>query len=135
MREISLTIEGEPMGKARPIFARTKNKTVAITPKKTRDYETYVKEKYMVKYGDRSFPKDIPLKAEITAYFAIPKSKKRKIGDDVTKRPDLDNIIKIILDALNKVAYHDDAQISEVTCNKKYALNPKVEIKITPLKK
>ena len=38
-----------------------------------------------------------------------------------TKKPDSDNIIKIILDALNGVCYYDDAQICKVNFEKKYA--------------
>ena len=47
-----------------------------------------------------------------------------------TKKPDIDNITKVVLDALNKFAYKDDTQITEITAVKKYASTPKVKIKI-----
>lgn len=47
-----------------------------------------------------------------------------------TKKPDSDNIIKIILDALNGVCYHDDSQICKIYFEKKYSEIPKVEITI-----
>ena len=51
-----------------------------------------------------------------------------------TKKPDSDNIIKIILDGLNGVCYHDDAQICRVIFEKKYAEIPETKITIMELK-
>ena len=50
------------------------------------------------------------------------------------KRPDWDNIGKIITDALNEVAYHDDAQIVEAIVEKYYSDNPRVEVTIKELR-
>jgi len=44
------------------------------------------------------------------------------------KKPDADNIIKIIADALNGLAYKDDCQIVRLEFEKFYALTPRVEI-------
>ena len=46
------------------------------------------------------------------------------------KKPDIDNIAKIILDALNKLAFQDDSQIIKLNIEKAYAEEPKVYIKI-----
>ena len=48
-----------------------------------------------------------------------------------TKKPDIDNCIKIIADALNGLAYVDDTQIVGVTAEKFYAEIPRVEVEIT----
>ena len=48
-------------------------------------------------------------------------------------KPDVDNIIKIYLDALNKIAYNDDNQVVSIICNKYYSDRPYVEIEITEL--
>ena len=55
------------------------------------------------------------VRAEITAYYGIPKSAGRRAGADMmsgklrpTKKPDLDNVAKIVLDSLNGLAYQDD---------------------------
>ena len=50
-----------------------------------------------------------------------------------TKKPDLDNVIKSILDALNKVAYHDDTQIVSLSMEKFYSDSPRVEVTISNL--
>ena len=47
-----------------------------------------------------------------------------------TKRPDIDNVAKVIYDSLNKVAYHDDAAIVESRVGKFYSDNPRVEVTI-----
>ena len=45
-----------------------------------------------------------------------------------TKKPDLDNIAKAILDSLNGIAYKDDSQIVSLLISKKYSDRPRVEI-------
>ena len=73
----------------------------------------------------------------ITAYKPIPKStSKRKtlqMLDNVirpTKKPDWDNIGKIVCDALNKTAFHDDAQIVDGSVIKCYSEQPRIEVEI-----
>lgn len=47
-----------------------------------------------------------------------------------TVKPDTDNVAKIVLDALNGIAYHDDAQIVQLTVLKRYSTEPKVKVKL-----
>ena len=47
-----------------------------------------------------------------------------------TKRPDVDNLAKIILDGLNGVAYRDDAQVCCIHFEKKYSETPETIVKI-----
>ena len=75
---------------------------------------------------------------DIRAYMAVPKSdtqtrRERKLSGVLrpTKKPDWDNIGKIISDALNGIAYHDDAQIVDVRVRKYYTLSPRVEVEIS----
>jgi Holliday junction resolvase RusA-like endonuclease len=64
-----------------------------------------------------------PVKVTITAYF----SHKTKTGWHVS-RPDLDNIIKAVLDALNGIVFDDDAAVCELVASKKYDDNERVEV-------
>ena len=113
-------VEGKLTGKGRPRFFRGH----AVTPAATRDYEKKVKIEYE-KQGGKLF--ETPVRVNITAFKKIPKSyskKRRKaildgIEQPVTK-PDVDNICKIILDALNGVAYKDDTQVIRLAISKKY---------------
>ena len=82
-----------------------------------------------------------PLKIEILACFSIPKSYSKKkmlmINNGElfpTKKPDCDNIIKIVLDSLNKIAYDDDKQVVEVTLKKVYSDVEKLVILIQEYK-
>jgi len=105
------------------------------TPAATVNYETLVKEIFAVKYPNHQ-PSDKILAAQINAYFSIPKSTSKKKyremleGGIRPKKIDCDNCAKIVLDALNKIAYHDDRQVVELHVHKYYAERPRVEIMI-----
>ena len=128
---IKLTIPGEPVAKGRPRVTRYGT----YTPEKTKNYETLVKELYFVEHGQTLLEGE--LSVDIKAYFRIPKSaskaKKTKMAKGVirpTKRPDLDNLMKAVTDAINGVAYEDDSQIVSATVEKYYSEEPRTEIKI-----
>lgn len=123
----TFTIPGDPAGKGRPRFGRTKNGGVhTYTPDKTAKYEALAARCYRAAIGYTV--KYAPIGVEIDAYFPIPKSYSSKRVQDIAderelpmKKPDCDNIVKIILDALNGVAYADDKQVVDVRCRKRYA--------------
>ena len=134
---ISFTVSGIPIGKGRPKFSTVNGRAMAYTPTKTVNYETLVKLSYQQQCGGKMYDKDTPLSIDIMAHFPIPKSVSKKKADMMragtirpTKKPDSDNIIKAICDALNGIAYYDDAQIVEVTAWKYYSDEPKAEITI-----
>lgn len=137
---IKITIPSSPIGKGRPKFSTFNGHAVAYTPQKTVNYENLVKLTYQQQCGDKPIPKEISLRADIVAYFPIPKSiskirRKMMLAGDInpTKKPDLDNIAKSILDALNGIAYYDDSQIVAMGICKKYSDNPRVEVYIDTL--
>lgn len=129
---MELKIIGRPQGKGRPRLS----KYSTYTPEKTKEYEELVKWNYKNKYNVAEMPTDKPLKAEIKAYFNIPKSlskleKEQLKGKHYTHKPDTDNIAKIILDSLNKLAYIDDNQVVDLKVEKWYTEDEeRVEIKI-----
>ena len=115
-----IIVEGTIKGKARPRFYNGH----AITTKDTVNYENWVKLCYQNQEGKYL---EGQIKAKITAYYKIPKSysKKRieairKGNEYPQKKPDADNIGKIILDALNNIAYKDDSQVVELTVYKRF---------------
>jgi len=132
----TFTIPGEPMGKQRPKFARAGQYTMTYTPTKTMNYETLVKEMYVISKGQ--YYENQQLKINVKAYFSIPKSKSKKVQEAMkngwirpVKTPDCDNILKIICDALNGIAYQDDKQIIEANISKWYSDKPRVEVSLT----
>lgn len=132
----AFTVPGEPVPKARPRVS--KNTKRAYTPKKTVAYEQRVRESYYNAYPDeKPFPAGTMVAAFIIAYYPVPKSATKKQRADMlagrifkTTRPDGDNIEKAIFDALNGMAYDDDGQICYQTCQKRYAEEPRAEIKL-----
>ncbi|MDX5065600.1 RusA family crossover junction endodeoxyribonuclease [Lactobacillus gasseri] len=145
---VNFTIEGSPVGKARPRVTRT----VTYTPAKTARYEDLVRYTAINSFKGM-LDKDEPVDVKIMAYFEVPKSysKKRKAlclsnQELPTKKPDADNIGKIIMDGMNpkmkrnKVVhkmmqlvrgiYHDDKQVTSLLVKKRYSEYPRVEVTV-----
>lgn len=75
------------------------------------------------------------LRMMIVAHYAIPKATSKKQRALMAERlvlptvkPDADNVAKAIKDALNKLAYRDDAQIAELVVLKVYDPTPSVDV-------
>lgn len=51
----------------------------------------------------------------------------------VSKKGDIDNYSKAVLDAANGILYKDDGQISVLSAQKLYSLNPRIELEIEKL--
>lgn len=120
-----INIPGKPIGKARPKFSRQGNFVKTYTPEKTVNYENWVKMCWM-NSGQEKMQGNII--AVIVARFMIPQSFSKKKRNELNekpcpKKPDCDNIAKSILDALNGIAYDDDAQIVELSVSKVYSAN------------
>lgn len=130
--KIEFEILGKPEGKARPRLGRYG----AYTPTKTVNYETLVKYIFVNKFKDFNMFEG-PVRAKITSIFEVPQSysnKKRVMllnsKCNYTKKPDVDNITKIILDSLNGLAYRDDAQITVLEVEKSYGEQAKVIVEL-----
>jgi Holliday junction resolvase RusA-like endonuclease len=127
---IKLTIPGQPCAKQRPKHG----KGFTYTPAKTVNYETLVKELYIM----QNFRQQLEgaLKITVKAYFQTPKTKQKAAANGLrpTTKPDWDNVGKIISDALNGLAYHDDSQIVSATVEKYYSEFPQVEVEIEEVK-
>ena len=127
-------VPGKVIGKGRP---RLNSYTgVVYTPTKTKDYESLVEQYFLLKYP-RFKILEGRIKVSIIAYFSIPKATKKSDINEMldnnistTKKPDIDNIIKAVLDSMNKFAFKDDNQITKLEVEKKYALEDKIYIKI-----
>ena len=130
---IRFEILGQPIAKARPRVTRTGH---AYTPSKTVNYEALVKYTYQSLYPHRE-PILGLIEASITAVFPIPKSYSKKKTNELLagpsnydKKPDCDNLAKIVLDALNGIAYKDDSQVTMLHICKEYGTQPKVVIEL-----
>ena len=128
-------VEGKIKGKGRPRFAKYGNFVKTYTPSETASYENLIKLQFRISCGD--WYSEMPLKMKLTAIQSIIKSATKKgkammLSGELrpTKKPDADNIIKIICDALNGIAYKDDTQIVEIEFKKVYGELEKVIVEI-----
>jgi len=116
---------------------------IAFTPAKSKNYETLVQELFFAAHGSPMLSGQVC--ATIKAFYGLNKSDYGKKGITAngarklngvtrpTKKPDADNIAKIILDSLNGIAYTDDSQVVNLKIEKHYSEKPRVEIEITEL--
>lgn len=125
MTKLSFSIPGEPKGKARPRAVPSltweDGEPVAfvrmVTPKETRDEEARIRNIFRTKFPRHELWTG-PVMVRFTAVFATPQSFNRALREAADrgqlyamKKPDKDNIEKLVIDALNGLAYHDDQQV------------------------
>ncbi|WP_167957941.1 RusA family crossover junction endodeoxyribonuclease [Anaerosporobacter faecicola] len=142
---IDFTIPGNPQGKARArTFYNTRVKHMSsITPEKTVLYENLIKTRCLEALEHQTLPFTIfegPLDVTIKCFFAPPKSTSKKVRKKMldseilpTKKPDIDNICKVVLDALNGIAYKDDTQVVQLQMEKLYNDEPYVRVWISEM--
>lgn len=127
-------VVGNIIGKQRPrVNMYTGN---VYTPNATKDYEEYIKQSFFLKYPKNKIISE-RVKIEIIAYLKIPANtkkadKEKMLNGEISpvKKPDIDNIAKIVLDAINKYVIEDDKQVSKISVEKRYDEEPKLYIKI-----
>lgn len=134
---VKFTILGEPEGKGRPRFRKQGPYVKTYTPESTVSYENLIKTEYRRQCNDYRFDDSAQLDVRIIAYYEIPKSKSKKVKKMMEehqlrplKKPDADNVIKVVLDSLNKIAYHDDTQVVDLQIRRFYSYDPKVIVTI-----
>lgn len=110
------TVYGKVQGQSRPRFTTNGKFTMVYKDKRDVAYEKEIAKAYREAGGTLHTG---AVEVHITAYRALPQSRPLKVTHEPdTFRPDIDNICKIFLDALNGVAYKDDAQVVYLTAKK-----------------
>lgn len=117
----TFVVPGKPIAKARPRMTRNGH---VYTPAKTT-----AQERAIAQIAGARFSKPVsgPVRLTVWVTFKTPKSwTKAKTAEHVhrphTQKPDADNILKLVKDALNGTAYHDDAQVFEASVRKIWGL-------------
>lgn len=136
MKEVNLTLPLEPVPKGRPRFNKTQYGVMPYTPPKTKRFEQDVALLYY-QSDSPQFERNVPIEVSIEFGMVIPASSTKKRKQLMlqglihhTVKPDLDNLTKAVLDALNGLAWHDDAQISKLYVRKLYTENPYIQLQI-----
>lgn len=136
---MQFTVKGKPQGKGRPRYSRLNGRM--YTPQETEDYERLVGWEFKAA-GGKCIPEGRYVRVYIEAFYEVPKSwskKKKQEAMDLRirpdKKPDADNIMKIIMDGLNGLAYDDDRQVIDAVCRKFYIdRQPYVHVTVTEAK-
>lgn len=132
-------IPGEPGSKGRPRFSRRGGYVKTYTDSKTVEYENLVRLSFMQQIGNPE-PLHGPLDVTIIANFSPPKSTSKKkliqmLEEKIMpqKKPDSDNIAKVVLDSLNQAAFDDDKQVVNLKVYKRYANEAFVNVCISEI--
>lgn len=143
MGSVMFHVPGKPQGKARSrtYYNANAGKHVSSTPDKTVLYENFIKERFLQEAKGFYLSQGVPATLRIVARFLPPKSKSKKIKQQMLdgeilplKKPDMDNIVKVVADALNGVAYHDDTQVALVIAKKAYSAVEGLDITVEEYK-
>ena len=133
---LTYMVEGNPIGKGRPKFARRGSFVSTYTPTKTRDYENVIKEVAKKAMGSNEIL-ETPVTVAIYITVPIPASYSKKRTEaclkDIErpiKKPDIDNIAKCFLDAMNEIVYKDDTQVLTLHVTKVYGTVGMVEVMV-----
>lgn len=137
---ITVIIPGEPCAKGRPRIGKNRSgHAMAFTPAKTRSREGVVASLGMDAMKGCP-PLQGPLCIRVDATMGVPKSWPKRDKKDAldgvllpTKRPDLDNIVKLVKDALNGIAWADDSQVVKLFAKKIYGEIPQTVVQIFSL--
>lgn|GEM_PF-766589 len=140
-RTVKFAVAGNPVAKGRPRASRTATGVRMRTPKKTAAYERHVKAAAIVAMaGGKPFAR--PVRLQVSIVVPIPPSwskarKERARAGEIcaTKKPDADNVLKAIKDAMNDVVYADDAQVVGINLSKAYGDDPRAEVAVSEIDK
>lgn len=133
---VAFTVPGAPVGKGRPKFARRGNFVTTYTPEKTASYENLVKMAAARAMDGRSMY-ECAVAVVMWLYVTPPASWSQKKQREAllnnilpTSKPDVDNVIKGIFDAMNEIVWKDDKQVVELTVKKRYSETARAQVEV-----
>lgn len=136
-RHTTFRVAGKPRGKGRPRFRNAGRFTQVYTPQETLAYEKEIAEEYLRAGGVML---EGPVWVTVMMAYKIPEGVSKKDREAMLEmeivpncRPDIDNVLKAILDGLNGVAYHDDTQVAVVICERCYDETAYIEVDVSEL--
>jgi len=129
---LKMQIIGNPITKLRPRFTK---KGIAYDSQKLEKQATACLVMQQMAQNRQIKRYSGPIEVNMTFHTPIPKSWSQKrrmavIGMPDTRRPDIDNFAKFILDVMNRLVYEDDSLITTLHCEKVYSDEPRTEIYI-----
>lgn len=136
---VAFVIPGTPVGKGRPKFSRQGAFVRAYTPEKTATYENLVKVKAEQAMDGRPMiegPVEVSIRLIVTPPASWSQKKQREALEGrifPTSKPDIDNVLKGIMDACNEIVFKDDKQAVDVRVVKRYGQVARASVEVRPL--
>lgn len=133
---ISFTVLGDPKAQKRHRSARV-GKFIKMYDPSSKDKDDFL---WLAHQNAPTTPSTLPINLFIKFYFQRPKShyKTGKLSNELkptaaimhSSKPDIDNLTKFCMDAMNHIYYKDDGQICMLKVTKLYSDHPRTEIEI-----
>ena len=136
MTVVTFTVPGKPQGKGRPRVGRVGGFSRMFTPEKTVSYENLIGWTAAQAMAGRTLllgpvAVSLHIAMEVTASWSKAKQARALAGtESPTTKPDMDNVIKAVFDAINGVVWKDDVQVVQLTTTKAYAAAPGVTVEV-----
>jgi Holliday junction resolvase RusA-like endonuclease len=137
MGVLRFRVPGEPRGKGRPRIVKIGGFSRLAPEKQTVAYEKVIAAAARSAMGDAlPFLEPLAMTVVVNMVPAASASRPKRAAmlsgaTPPAKKPDLDNVIKAILDGCNGVAFRDDVQVIRLTAEKRYAEIPGVMVEIS----
>ena len=147
-RKITFIVPGEVRGQGRPRTQVVRDKddqAYAHIHQSDKDaaykfvVQSYASEAMRRKgYGHLAEPTPDGISVELLCYVRIPKSMPKKNVEKALRgeicpmrKPDLDNVLKAALDAMNSVVYKDDKDVTKTMVCRYYSDRPRLSVRVT----
>ena len=135
---ISFTVSGDPVAQPRHKVSIRGKKPVAYIPDDhaVHGYKQAVQLAAKVAMAGLA-PVNGPVLVTVLFRFGRPKShsKAARLDDNHTQKPDLDNLCKAVLDALNGICWADDSQVCQIRASKAWRTEGQTIVIIDPPEK
>ena len=136
MTVVTFTVPGVPQGKGRARIVKIRGSSRMATPQKTVDYEGLIAYAALQAMAGEPLIEDAAA-CNIFIYMPVPASwsdKKRRLALEgellPTTKPDIDNVVKAVLDGCNGIVWWDDVQVVDLRVRKRYSGTPCVWVEV-----